>query len=233
MRKLIFLLFIGILSCNSQKKEPKDSIQSKKIESEIDEKLSGKEIVSEMDKLDFFNLTDESELETVKQEFVESKDKWNFFSGTMRGETTDYTDNRFFAVDCETLFETDGLTEYLDKVKFSFEKLGLKLDYANEKSEQTENYWKHTIELNGTEYTAFDGQFTDYDWGISYLNFIKMLNSELENQNSENRFYPIKCDNDGEMVLLTFKQFDFTKKHFPNDNEHPKKLAEWKNINGL
>ncbi len=145
----------------------------------------------------------------------------------------DYTDNRFFAVDCETLFETDGLTEYLDKVKSSFEKLGLKLDYANEKSEQTENYWKHTIELNGTEYIAFDGQFTDYDWGIAYLNFIKMLNSELENQNSKNRFYPIKCGNDGEMVLLTFEQFDFAKKHFPNDNEHPKKISEWKNINGL
>ena len=233
MQRLIFLLFIGILSCNSQKKEQKNNVQPEQNKSEIVVKLSGKEIVSELDKLEFFNLTDESELETVKQEFAESKDKWNFFSGTMRGETTDYTDNRFFAVDCETLFETDGLTEYLDKVKSSFEKLELKLDYANEKSEQTDNYWKHTIELNGTEYVAFDGQFTDYDWGIAYLNFIKMLNSELKNQNSENRFYPIKCDNDGEMVLLTFKQFDFAKKHFPNDNEHPKKLSEWKNINGL
>jgi len=233
MQRLIVLLFIGILSCTSQKKEQKQNVQSKKTESKIVEKLSGKEIVSELDKLEFFNLTDESEIETVKQEFAESKDKWNFFSGTMRGETTDYTDNRFFAVDCETLFETDGLTEYLNKVKSSFDKLGLRLDYANEKSQQTDNYWKHTIELNGTEYVAFDGQFTDYDWGIAYLNFIKMLNSELENQNSENRFYPIKCDNDGEMVLLTFKQFDFAKKHFPNDNEHPKKISEWKSINGI
>ncbi len=225
MQRLIFLLFIGVLSCNSQKKE-----QAKP---KVVEKLSGKEIVSELDKLGFFNLIDESEIEIVKQEFAESKDKWNLFSGTMSGETTNYTDNRFFAVDCETLFETDGLTEYLDKVKSSFEKLGLKLDYANEKSEQTENYWKHTIELNGNEYIAFDGQFSDYDRGIAYLNFIKMLNSELENQNSENRFYPIKCDNDGEMVLLTFEQFYFAKKHFPNDNEHPKKILEWKNINGL
>src|SRR5690606_9181375 len=163
----------------------------------------------------------------------ESKDKWNFFSGTMRGKTTDYTDNRFFAVDCETLFETGGLIEYLDEVKPSFEKLGLKLNYANEKSEQTESYWKHTIELNGNEYIAFEGLFSEYDWKIAYLNFIKMLNLELENQNSQNRFFPIKCDNDGEMVLLTFKQFDFIKKHYPNDNEHPKELSEWKNINGI
>ncbi len=233
MQKLIFLLFIGLLSCNSQKKEQIDNIQSEKTESEIVEKLSGKEIVAELDKLQFFNLTDESELGTVKKEFAESKDKWDFFSGTMRGETTDYTDNRFFAVDCEILFETDGLIEYLNKVKFSFDKLGLKLNYANEKSEQTENYWKHTIELNGTEYTAFEGAFTDYDWGIAYANFITMLNEELKVQKSDNRFYPIKCDNGGEMVLLTFKQFDFTKKHSPNDNEHPKKLSEWKNINGL
>jgi hypothetical protein len=175
MQRLIFLLFIGILICNSQKKEQKNNVQPEQNKSEIVVKISGKEIVSELDKLEFFNLTDESELETVKQEFAESKDKWNFFSGIMREETTDYTDNRFFAVDCETLFETNGLTEYLDKVKSSFEKLGLKLDYANEKSEQTDNYWKHTIELNGTEYVAFDGQFTDYDWGIAYLNFIKMF----------------------------------------------------------
>jgi len=233
MQKLIFLLFIGLLSCNSQKKEQIDNVQSEKTKSKIVKKLSGKEIVAELDKLQFFNLTDESELGTVKKEFAESKDKWDFFSGTMRGETTDYTDNRFFAVDCETLFETDGLTEYINKVKFSFDKLGLKLNYTNEKSEQTENYWKHTIELNGTEYTAFEGAFTDYDWGITYANFITMLNEELKVQKSDNRFYPIKCDNGGEMVLLTFKQFDFTKKHFTNDNEHPKKLSEWKNINGL
>jgi len=234
MQRIILLTFIGLfLSCNSQEKQSKEKVQSKEIESNAVIKLSGKEIVSELDKLEFFNLTDKSELETVKQEFAESKDKWDFFSGTMRGETTDYTDNRFFAVDCETLFETDGLNEYLDKVKFSFEKLGLKLNYANEKSEQTENYWKHSIELNGTEHIAFEGTFTDYDWGIAYLYFIKMLNTELENQNNENRFYPIKCDNDGEMVLLTFKQFDFVKKQFSNDHEHPKKLSEWKNINGL
>ena len=233
MQKLIFLLFIGLLSCNSQKKEQIDNVQSEKTKSKIVKKLSGKEIVAELDKLQFFNLTDESELGTVKKGFAESKDKWDFFSGTMRGETTDYTDNRFFAVDCETLFETDGLTEYINKVKFSFDKLGLKLNYTNEKSEQTENYWKHTIELNGTEYTAFEGAFTDYDWGIAYANFITMLNEELKVQKSDNRFYPIKCDNGGEMVLLTFKQFDFTKKHFTNDNEHPKKLSEWKNINGL
>ena len=177
MQRIIFLLFIGlILSCNSQKKQPKDNIQFKKTESKVVEKLSGKEIVTELEKLNFFNITNETEIETVKKEFVESKDKWNFFSGTMRGETTDYTDNRFFAVDCETLFETDGLTEYLDKVKFSFEKLELKLNYTNEKSEQTENYWKHTINLNGTEYTAFEGAFTNFDWGIAYVNFITILN---------------------------------------------------------
>ncbi|WP_405567114.1 hypothetical protein [Polaribacter sp. Asnod6-C07] len=84
MQKLIFLLFIGILSCNSQKKEQKNNVQPEQNKSEIVVKISGKEIVSELDKLEFFNLTDESELETVKQEFAESKDKWNFFSSTMR-----------------------------------------------------------------------------------------------------------------------------------------------------
>ena len=233
MQKLTFLLFIGLLSCNSQKKELKDNVLPKNTESEIVAKLSGKEIVTELDKLDFFNLTDKSELETVKQEFAESKDKWNFFSGKMRGETTDFTDNRFMTIDCEELFEAGGLEVYLKKVKNVFDKLELNFVYRNEESYQTENYWKHTININGVIYNAFDGSFSDNDWGISYSNFLIMVNDQLKHQNTDNSFYPINCANDGMIVLLTKKQFDFVKEHYPNDNEHPKELSEWMILNGL
>ncbi len=233
MRKLIFLFFIGLLSCNSQKRKLKVDIHSKKNESKTVEKLSGKEIIAQLEKLDFFNLTDSSELEKVKIGFEKSYMNLNFFQGPMRGETLNFMDNRYHWIDCEALFEIGGLTEYLTSVKPTFEKLGLKLNFTNEKSEQNQNKWKHTIELNGIEYVAFDGAFSNLDWGISYVNFIKMLNAELENQHSKNRFYPIMCDNGGAIVLLTFKQFDFVKKHYPNNNEHPKKLWEWKSVNGL
>jgi len=234
MHRLKFLLLIGILvGCNSNKKQSIGNEKSENQTTETKQKLNGNQIVVKLDSTDFFNLTDQSELELSKNEMVKSKDELNFFSGTLRGETMNFTDNRFYAIDCEELFEIGGLTEYLDKVKPTFAKLNLKLDYANEKSEQTDNYWKHTIELNGKEYKAFDGVFSDNDWGIAYANFISILNDQLELQNNENRFYPIRCDNGGEMVLLTNEQFEIVKENYPNDNEHPKKLSEWIRENGL
>jgi hypothetical protein len=234
MHRLKFLLLIGIfVGCNFNKKQPIENEQSEKPKTENKQKLTGNQIVAKLDSLDFFNLTAESELELTKNEMVKSKNEMNFFSGTLRGETMEFTDNRFYAVDCEELFEIGGLTEYLNKVRPTFEKLGLNLYYANEKSEQSENYWKHTIELNGKEYIAFDGTFSDNDWGIAYTNFISILNDQLGLQNSKNRFYPIRCGNDGEMVLLTNEQYQVVKENYPNDNEHPKKLSEWKRENGL
>ena len=199
----------------------------------MQDNITGNQIVSKLDSLEFFNLTAQSELDRAKNEMIKSKNELNFFSGALRGETTDFIDNRFFWIDCEELFEIGGLIEYLNKVKPTFKKLNLKFEYSNEKSEQTENYWIHTIELNDKKYKAFEGEFTDYDWEIAYVNFIVILNDQLKIQNNENRFYPIKCGNGGEFVLLTNEQFKVVKDNYPNDDEHPKKLSDWKRENGL
>lgn len=234
MQKTLLLLFIGcVLSCNTQHKKTIELLPTEKTNTETIQKLSGKEAVNTLDSLGFFDLTSKTELATVKKEFAVSKDSLNFFWGTMRGDTTEYTDNRFFAVDCETLFEEGGLTEYLDLVTLSFEKLGLDLVYSDEKSEQVEASWTHTIKLNGVEYIAFKGTFSEYDWGNAYVNFIEMLNDQLKRQENDNRFYPILCQNDGHIVLLTPKQFDFVHKYYPTTSEYPKALQEWKRINGL
>lgn len=115
----------------------------------------------------------------------------------------------------------------------TFKKLNLDLKFENEKSIQEENKWKHTIELNGNEYIAFDGQFSDLDWGIAYVNFIEMLNTELRRQGTNEQLYPIDCGNDGSFVLLTLEQYNFMLQNYPIDNEHPTTLSKWKNKNGL
>lgn len=228
MQNLIILILIGtFLSCHSKKE--KSQLNDQNIQTS--ERLDGATIINELEKLGYFDLTNPSELENAKKEMAESSDILEYFSGTTRGETLDFVDNRFFFIDCEELFETDGLIYYLNKVKVTFEKLNLKLKISNEKSNQTDEYWKHTIELNDKEYIAFDDKFSMYDWHIAYLNFIIMLNDQLEIQGNENRFYPIRADNDGEIVLLTDKQFQHIKKHFPDDDEHPKTISNWKEIN--
>lgn len=195
-------------------------------------KFSGKEIVSELSKLDFFNLTDKSDLKRTKAEFEKSYNELSFFEGLMKEDLV-FTDNRFYFIDSETLFEGGGLIQYLETVKISFEKLNLKLFISDEYNNQTEKHWKHTIKLNGKEYVAYDRDFGENDWGISYINFIEMLNSELKLQNSKEQFYPISSGNDGRMVLLTEKQFEFVQINYPNNNEHPKKISDWKKGYGL
>jgi hypothetical protein len=91
-------------------------------------------------------------------------DELNFFEGKLRGETLNFVDNRFYSIDSEELFEIGGLTNYLKIVKPTFEKLGLKLNYSNEKSSQTKEYWKHTIELNGKEYVGLTKRTIDSRW---------------------------------------------------------------------
>ncbi|MNL51498.1 hypothetical protein D3C87_1746010 [compost metagenome] len=60
-----------------------------------------------------------------------------------------------------------------------------------------------------------------------------MLNNELKLQNCEEQFYPISSGNDGRMVLLTNEQFEFVKTNYPNNNEHPKTVLEWKKSFGF
>ncbi|MEY8847221.1 hypothetical protein AB9K26_00240 [Psychroserpens sp. XS_ASV72] len=234
MKHILIIIFLStFLACNSKKDNAVSKIKNSNPEQAIQEKISGKEVVTELEKLGYFNLTNESELDKVKADFQKAYTDLDFFQGPMRGETMDFMDNRYHWIDCEELFETDGLTEYLNQVKTTFEKLGLELKFENEKSEQDQHRWKHTIELNGIEYVAFDGQFSDLDWGIAYVNFIEMLNAELRRQGSIEQFYPINCGNDGMFVLLTPKQLDFVNRNYPIDHEHPTTMSNWKNRNGL
>lgn len=234
MKHIFFIIvFSTFLACNTKKNNTVSKIKKPNPEKVIQTKLNGKEVVAELEKLGYFNLTNETELDIVKADFEKTYSDLNFFQGPMRGETLNFMDNRYHWVDCEKLFETGGLTEYLTQVKPTFEKLGLELNYANEKSEHNQNSWQHTIELNGIEYTAFDGQFSAVDWGIAYVNFIEMLNAELKRQNSDEQFYPINCGNDGMFVLLTAKQLDFVNRNYPIDNEHPTTMNNWKNRNGI
>ena len=222
-----------IFACNSKAQNNDLKTEEKTAEKNIKSKLNGKQIVHELEKLNFFNLTDKAELNEEKIELEKAFNELNFFEGKLRGETLNFVDNRFYSIDSEELFEIGGLTNYLKIVKPTFEKLGLKLNYSNEKSSQTKEYWKHTIELNGKEYVAFDNNFGELDWGIAYVKFIEMLNADLEAQKSDERFYPISAQNDGRLVLLTKKQFEFVKENYPYDNEHPKTLEDWKNENGI
>lgn len=234
MNKLIPLfLCILLISCNSKKQNNISESEAKSIIEKTKTKLTGKQIVEELEKLNFFNLTEKGDIAESKSVIENSYNEFNFFEGKMKGESLIYTDNRFYIIDAETLFEVGGLTECLKTVKKSFDKLKLKLEVSDEYNNQTEKHWTHKIKLNGKEYIAYDNDFSDLDWGISLVNFIEMLNDQLKLQKSNEMFYPVNSGNDGKIVLLSSEQYEFVKANYPNDIEHPKTLSDWKTSNGL
>jgi len=215
MNKTLLLLFSFLfLSCNSKSQNNITEKEPEKNQIIAKTKLTGKQIIEELEKLNFFNLTEKKDLKEAKAEFEKSYNELNFFEGKMKGESLIFTDNRFYFIDTETLFEGGGLIQYLETVKKSFDKLNLKLEFSDEFNNQTERHWTHKIKLNGKEYVAYDNDFGDNDWGISFINFIEMLNDQLKIQKSNERFYPISSGNDGRMVLLTKEQFEFVKTNY-------------------
>jgi len=229
MNKSIFLfLSILLISCNLEAQKNTSKSETQIIPQKIKPKLTGKQIVKELEKLNFFNLTEKVDLKEAKTEFEKSYNELSFFEGKLKGESLIFTDNRFYFIDCETLFEGGGLIQYLETVKKSFEKLNLELKISDEYSTQTEKHWTHKIKLNGIEYIAYDNDFGELEWGISFINFIEMLNSQLGLQKSKERFYPISSGNDGRMVLLTPEQYQFVKANYPNNGGLPTTLSDWK-----
>lgn len=232
-KTLLLLAGFLCLSCNSKSQNKDAESISQKPQEVAKAKLTGSQIITSLEKLKFFNLTEEKDLTETKAQFENAYTKLDFFEGTMAGESILFTDNRFYAIDSEALFEGGGLIPYLKTVKKTFDKLNLKLDFSDEFNKQTDKHWTHKIKLNGKEYTAFDAAFGANDWNISFVNFIEMLNDQLRLQKSNEQFYPISSGNDGRMVLLTPEQFEFVKANYPKDNEHPKEINDWKRSNGF
>ena len=195
---------------------------------------SGKKVIEELEKNGFFKLTNTNDIEASKKELIDSYNNFKFFEGKAT-DNLEFTDNRFYFIDCEALYEVGGLETYLKLVKTSFDKLNLKLEFSNEKMTDAFNGkgWHHSIDINGKTYVAFDGKFSYKDWDIAFINFIQMLNDQLQLQGSDEQFYPISSDNDGRMVLLTPKLYQIVQKYYPQDDEHPMELKTWRTLRRL
>lgn len=230
-RLFSILALLTIVSCNTEKASSK--IKNQNPSQIIKKKLSGVEIINHLEGLGFFSLTDTLDIAEVKEEYIKSFNELKFFGGASKENSLDGKENRFVYIDCEELFEIGGLEIYLKSVKPVFDKLNLNLNFKNEKSEQTENFWKHTIQINNNEHIAYEGDFSGNVWGIAFRNFIEMLNYELRSQNSQEQFYPFGGGNECGMVLLSIHQFDFILKNYPFYEDLPTTLSSWEAKNQL
>ena len=221
---LFFLLYITghLISCNAQEKKKTTD------ETPI---VTGKEVIGQLESASFFNITDEDKIGEAKTDMISSYDKHDYFGGFTYTDSLAYVDHRFYFVDQEELFEIGGLTKYLNDVKTTFNLLGLKLEFTNENNHEESfkgNFWEHTIELNGNEYTAFKGEIGVSSWGIAMVNFAIMLNDQLKLQNSDEQVYLIYSGNDGMLVFLTPQMFVVVEKNYPDEYNRPMTVQQWK-----
>ncbi|MDA3842864.1 MAG: hypothetical protein PF588_00660, partial [Candidatus Kapabacteria bacterium] len=138
---------------------------------------------------------------------------------------------RLYMCDNETLFEYGGFTEMLEKVKPTFDKIGLKININNHFEEwNDEKAWlNHRITINGTDYTIFKN-FKYYGWGEAVARFAQIVNQEAEKQSVEERIYLAHGGNDGFMIFLTKELYQYIYSVHNDKLSKPLEVGEWMNV---
>jgi len=84
MKPIFLILMLSIFwACNSKKENAFSKTKNPNPEKAAPKKISGKEVITELEKLGYFNLTSESELATVKADFEKAYSDLNFFQGPL------------------------------------------------------------------------------------------------------------------------------------------------------
>ena len=188
--------------------------------------ITGNEVVKALDSLGYFKFTEPKNLDTLKKEIETTYDKYKVLT-TINYEKSPFEPFclRYYSCDGETLFELDGITDYLKEIKPTFNKLGIPLVWSDDYF--SEDATEHTIIINAKKYIAFKGDPNDLRiWGIATKNFVEILNDQLSIHNSSERVYPLMYNNDTHIVFLTKPQYEYIFQHF-DKKERPMEVSLW------
>jgi hypothetical protein len=188
--------------------------------------ITGQMVVDSLETLGYFKFTDSVNLTALKKDISETYDQYKILT-TINAEKPPHDPycRRFYFCDHETLFEAGGVVEYLKEVKPTFDQLRIPLKWSNDYF--SDDATEHTIVVNGKKYIAFKGNPHDGQvWAWAARNFVEMLNDQLQLHGSGERVYLIMGGNDGRIVFLTKKQYDFINRHF-DQKEAPKEVTLW------
>ncbi len=179
-----------------------------------------------LDSLGYFKMTDPDNLVKSKAYLVQAYSESQFVDGYLHPDSFYNVDYRFYSLDNETLFEQGGLVAGLSELKPTFDKLGLKMEWSDEVDTAYLDSGFHSIRLNGTEYSLFEGAYHNYVWAVAAYNFAQMLNSELAKQGTAERVYLINGGNDGRLVFLTDALYTYVRSVTPTTWDSPMEPKE-------
>jgi len=183
--------------------------------------MTGQELVYNLEKAGYFKFTDEDKLsfvrDTIIKHFNNEKEFMTEFSNTQPFPSYDL---RFYdCADGEGLFEEGGVISLIKEMGAFWDKNHIKLSYSDDT--YAGNF--HSIIVNGRTYILAKG--SSLMWGETIANFVEMINSELQVQNSNERLYLMTNENEY-MVFLTEAQYDILTANLTL-NKRPLTVSEW------
>ena len=193
--------------------------------------ISPKEFVDKIDSLGYFKYAEANYRDSLKMNFINNFDPDNELVTLWDEQTYTPLDYRYYMCDGETVYEEGGITEMLEDMKPTFEKIGFKLSIDDHIEEwDSENQWlNHRITLNGTEYTIFKN-FRGYGWGEAVQRLAEILNDELEKQQIDENIYLVNGANDGRLVFLSEKLYQYIYSIYHNPQWKPLEVTEWTKV---
>ena len=122
-------MVIFILGWGSNSEKASSKIRNKNPAPLKVEIPKGREFIKELEKLEYFKLTEPAKISEVKVDLLETLEEHNFFLTKTEDESLIYLDNRFYSIDSEELFEIGGLLEYLELFKRIKRKTCVRIKY--------------------------------------------------------------------------------------------------------
>lgn len=220
---LILLTILIVSFSKSKKKNVTSSLLSKPV---VKAPISGQSFVDTLMELGYFKYTDPKNLDTLKNEIITVFDRAKVLA-------TAYVVKppfqpfcyRLYGCDGETLFELGGVEDYLKDIKPTFDKLNIPLQWKDDHF--SDGATEHSIVINGKKYFPFKGNPNDLRaWGIATKNFVEIINDQLTIHNSDERVYPILFNNDGHIIFMTDKQYQFVSQYL-DKTERPMEINLW------
>jgi len=220
------LILLTLLIVSFFKRKKKNETASTISKPSVTASISGQSFVDTLTELGYFKYTDTKNLDTLKKEIASV-----FESAKVL--TTAYIVKppfqpfcyRLYSCDGETLFELGGVEDYLKDIKPTFDKLHIPLEWKDEHF--SEDATEHSIVINDKKYFPFKGDPNDLRaWGIATKNFVEILNDQLTIHDSDERVYPILFNNDGHIIFLNDKQYDFVSQYL-DKTERPMEINLW------
>jgi len=196
-------------------------------------KVEAEQFVKQLDELGYFKYADSSDIDNLKKNMLDNHYPNNYLINIWNNTRIPKDFRFYYPFFVYNGYSKDRITELLNGLKPTFEKLNFKCDVTNH-FEKWYDYGRlnHRITINGTEYVICDypiGML--HDMQIS-KRIIQILNAELAKQGKDEKIYLLLEDEEyGKLIFLTDELYKYIL--YRNPEWKLFELREWAKVAGL